>query len=71
MEPILVSLLHSYNLASRCRHTCWSVQSNVAFADLLGEPIVGLADAVLETHLAEHASRHGRQLYYRIQLRKH
>jgi molybdate transport repressor ModE-like protein len=44
-------------------------QSNVAFADLLGEPIVGMADTALETHLAERASRLGRQLDYRIQLR--
>jgi DNA-binding transcriptional LysR family regulator len=44
-------------------------QSTVAFADLLGEPIVGVADAALEIHLAERASRLGRQLDYRIQLR--
>jgi molybdate transport repressor ModE-like protein len=44
-------------------------QSNVAFADLLDEPIVGMADTALETHLAERASRLGRQLDYRIQLR--
>lgn len=44
-------------------------QSTVAFADILGEPIVGVADAALETHLAERASRLGCQLDYRIQLR--
>ncbi len=44
-------------------------ESTVAFADILGEPIVGVADAALETHLAERASRLGRQLDYRIQLR--
>ncbi|WP_332672294.1 LysR substrate-binding domain-containing protein [Aromatoleum sp.] len=44
-------------------------QSNVAFADILDEPIVGMADTALETHLAERASRMGRQLDYRIQLR--
>ncbi|WP_144159273.1 LysR family transcriptional regulator [Paraburkholderia sp. BCC1885] len=44
-------------------------QATVAFADLLGEPIVGVADAALEIHLAERASRLGRQLDYRIQLR--
>jgi DNA-binding transcriptional LysR family regulator len=44
-------------------------QSHVAFADILGEPIVGVADTALETHLAERASRLGRQLEYRIQLR--
>ncbi|HKR47243.1 MAG TPA: LysR family transcriptional regulator [Paraburkholderia sp.] len=44
-------------------------QPDVAFADILGEPIVGVADTALETHLAERASRLGRQLDYRIQLR--
>jgi molybdate transport repressor ModE-like protein len=44
-------------------------QAQVAFADILGEPVVGVADAALETHLAERASRLGRQLDYRIQLR--
>ncbi|BAL27037.1 transcriptional regulator, LysR family (plasmid) [Azoarcus sp. KH32C] len=44
-------------------------QSNVAFGDILDEPIVGMADTALETHLAERASRLGRQLDYRIQLR--
>lgn len=41
----------------------------VTFADILGEPVVGIADTALETHLAERASRLGRQLNYRIQLR--
>lgn len=44
-------------------------QSHVAFAELLDEPIVGMADTALEMHLAERASRLGRQLDYRIQLR--
>lgn len=44
-------------------------RANVAFADILGEPIVGVADAALETHLAERASRLGEQLDYRIRLR--
>ena len=44
-------------------------QPTVAFADLLGEPIVGMADTALETHLAERASRLGHQFNYRIQLR--
>lgn len=44
-------------------------EATVAFADILGEPIVGVADAALETHLAERAARLGRQLDYRIQLR--
>jgi len=44
-------------------------QDTVAFADILGEPIVGIADSALALHLAERASRLGRQLDYRIQLR--
>lgn len=44
-------------------------QGDVTFADILGEAIVGIADTALETHLAERASRLGRQLDYRIQLR--
>ncbi|NHZ41723.1 LysR family transcriptional regulator [Massilia aquatica] len=44
-------------------------QTSVAFADLLDEPIVGMADTALTIHLAERAARLGRQLDYRIQLR--
>lgn len=44
-------------------------QTSVAFADLLAEPIVGMADTALTIHLAERAARLGRQLDYRIQLR--
>ncbi|WP_173262006.1 LysR family transcriptional regulator [Paraburkholderia sp. NMBU_R16] len=44
-------------------------QASVAFTEILGEPVVGMADTALETHLAERASRLGRQLYYRVQLR--
>lgn len=44
-------------------------QETVAFADILGEPIVGIADSALALHLAERAARLGRQLDYRIQLR--
>lgn len=44
-------------------------RDTVAFADILGEPIVGIADSALALHLAERASRLGRQLDYRIQLR--
>lgn len=43
--------------------------TQLAFADVLDEPIVGVADTALETHLAERAARLGRQLDYRIQLR--
>ncbi|UOD29513.1 LysR family transcriptional regulator [Massilia violaceinigra] len=44
-------------------------ETSVAFADLLDEPIVGMADTALTIHLAERAARLGRQLDYRIQLR--
>jgi molybdate transport repressor ModE-like protein len=59
-DQLVVVASHSHRVAG---------QSNVAFADILGEPIVGMADTALETHLAERASRLGRQLDYRIQLR--
>ena len=41
----------------------------VSFADVLAEPIVGMADTALTMHLAERASRLGSQLDYRVQLR--
>jgi DNA-binding transcriptional LysR family regulator len=43
--------------------------ASVAFAEILDEPFVGLSDAALEAHLAERASRLGRQIHYRIQMR--
>jgi DNA-binding transcriptional LysR family regulator len=43
---------------------------SVAFAEILDEDFVGLSDAALETHLAERASRLGRQLHYRIRMRE-
>ena len=46
-----------------------ATQETVAFADIVGEPIVGVADTALESHLAERAARLGRQLHYRVQLR--
>lgn len=45
-------------------------QQSVAFADVVSEPFVGLSDAALEAHLGERAARLGRQIYYRIQLRR-
>jgi DNA-binding transcriptional LysR family regulator len=47
-----------------------SDQQSIAFADVVGEPFVGLADAALESHLGERAARLGCQIYYRIQLRR-
>lgn len=45
-------------------------QRSIAFAEIVGEPFVGLSDAALEAHLGERAARLGRQIYYRIQLRR-
>lgn len=41
----------------------------IGFTELLDEPFVGLTDAALEVHLAERASRLGRQIPYRVKLR--
>ncbi|SAK47717.1 LysR family transcriptional regulator [Caballeronia temeraria] len=43
--------------------------SAVAFAEIVGEAFVGLSDAALELHLAERASRLGKQISYRIRMR--
>jgi DNA-binding transcriptional LysR family regulator len=59
-DRLVVVASHTHRLAR---------QANVSFADALAEPIVGVADTALETHLAERASRLGRQLDYRIKLR--
>jgi DNA-binding transcriptional LysR family regulator len=59
-DQLVVVASHSHRLAQRFK---------VSFADLLAEPIVGMADSALETHLAERASRLGHQLDYRIRLR--
>jgi DNA-binding transcriptional LysR family regulator len=48
----------------------FSRRESVSFAEVLDEPFVGLSDAALEAHLAERASRLGRQLHYRVQLRQ-
>lgn len=44
-------------------------QESVSFADIVGEAFVGLSDAALGVHLGERASRLGRQIHYRVQLR--
>lgn len=44
-------------------------ESAISFAAIVGESFVGIADAALEMHLAERASRLGRQLNYRIHMR--
>lgn len=47
-----------------------SDQASIAFADIVGEPFVGVSDAALEAHLRERAARLGRQIHYRIQLKR-
>jgi molybdate transport repressor ModE-like protein len=68
--PLQTRLIASDQLvvvASRAHRV--AQKAAVAFADILGEPIVGIADTALETHLGERASRLGHQLDYRILLR--
>lgn len=45
-------------------------QRSVTFAEVVAEPFIGLVDAALEAHLGEHAARLGRQIHYRIQLKR-
>ncbi|GAB3457144.1 LysR substrate-binding domain-containing protein [Massilia terrae] len=59
-DKLVVLTAHKHRLAR---------QAAVAFSEVLDEPFVGLKDAALETHLAERASRLGRQFDYRVQLR--
>jgi DNA-binding transcriptional LysR family regulator len=54
-------------LASRTHRI--GARNEVGFAEIVGEPFVGLADAAIEMHLAERASRIGKQIAYRIQMR--
>ncbi|HET8610533.1 MAG TPA: LysR family transcriptional regulator [Burkholderiales bacterium] len=44
-------------------------QSGAKFVDITDEPFIGVSDAALESYIAERASRIGRQINYRIQLR--
>lgn len=46
-----------------------AARDEVAFADLLDEPFVGLAAGALHDHLAHHAARLGRRISYRVRLR--
>ncbi len=43
--------------------------ASVTFAEIVGEAFIGLADAALEIHLAERASRIGQQIAWRVKLR--
>ena len=55
-------------VVAACTHRIGD-QRSVAFSDIVGEAFVGLSDAALEIYLGEHASRLGRQMNYRVQLR--
>jgi DNA-binding transcriptional LysR family regulator len=44
--------------------------ASVSFADVIGEPLIGVGDVAMEIHLAERASRLGLQLDYRVRLRR-
>lgn len=46
-----------------------AARSEVAFAEAAREPMIGLLDAALERHLAEHAARQGIRLVHRTRLR--
>lgn len=59
-DQLVVVASHAHRVAGK---------TAVTFADILGEPIVGIADTALESHLGERASRLGHQLDYRILLR--
>ncbi len=67
LETHVVALDRLVIVASRAHRIAREAQ--VPFAEIIGEPFVGLADATLEMHLAERASRLGRQIDYRIQMR--
>jgi DNA-binding transcriptional LysR family regulator len=54
-------------LGARHRLAC---AAGVRFADLVGEPFIGVGDAALDIHLAERASRLGLQLDYRVRLKR-
>jgi DNA-binding transcriptional LysR family regulator len=67
LQTHLIAEDHLVVVASRAHRV--ASQASVAFADILDEPFVGLADTALEAHIAERSSRLGRQLYYRIHMR--
>ena len=46
-----------------------AVRQSVEFADLLDEPLVGLAAGALHDHLGVQAARYGRRLSWRVRLR--
>jgi DNA-binding transcriptional LysR family regulator len=59
-DPLVMVAAAAHPLAGR---------SQVGFTEIMLQPLIGLLDAALETHLAEHASRRGVVLHHRIRLR--
>jgi DNA-binding transcriptional LysR family regulator len=59
-DPLVVVVAATHELAGR---------GEVGFGDVIREKLVGLLDASLERHLAEHAARRGASLHHRIRLR--
>jgi DNA-binding transcriptional LysR family regulator len=59
-DPLVMVAAAAHPLAGR---------GQVAFTEIMRQPLVGLVDAALETHLADHASRRGVVLHHRIRLR--
>lgn len=67
LQTHVVALDHLVVMTSRSNPLA-SLPS-VTFADVLGQPIVGMADSALESYLGERASRLGEQFNFRVQLR--
>lgn len=59
-DPLVLVTAATHHLADR---------DEIEFAQAAREPLVGLIDAALERHLAEHAARRGLTLTHRIRLR--
>lgn len=60
-DRLVVVVAHGHRLMAR---------ASVGFADVAGEPFVGMTDAALETHLAERAARLGLALHHRTRVRR-
>lgn len=59
-DPLVLILPVAHRLADRAA---------IDFTEIAPEPFVGLMDAALESHMAEHAARRGVRLNHRIRLR--
>ncbi|WP_448950544.1 LysR family transcriptional regulator [Labrys neptuniae] len=56
-------------VAITARGGALAARRDISFAELLGEPFVGLAGGALNDHLARQAARLGRRIAYRVRLR--